>query len=215
MTAAVVDATTPGLRRTTLPPSGLSGWTWGILDLHDVRIEPADILVGDGMSLLRAHFAHYRPLVTATALGGAAMIFDVATTTLCHRHAASELPRLRDSTLLTLGRTHAQLVTALFGAVAAARLEAAGDHRAEQWGAATKAHGVDTANQAAAELALLIGGAGFIADSPVAKARRDLQGYQLADGAHESLLVAAGRQHVLPIISEPRTESGMVTPRQP
>jgi Acyl-CoA dehydrogenase, middle domain len=94
LAAAAVDTTAPGLHRTPLAPSGLSGWTWGTLDLHDVVIQPDDILIGDGMSLLRRHFAHFRPLVTATALGGSAMIFDAVATTLGRRHTTGDLPRV-------------------------------------------------------------------------------------------------------------------------
>ncbi|MGH3795843.1 MAG: acyl-CoA dehydrogenase family protein [Pseudonocardiaceae bacterium] len=218
LAAAAIDATTAGLHRTPLPPSGLSGWEWGILDLHEVVVRPEGVLAGDGMLLLREHFAHYRPLVTATALGGAAMIFDSVTTTLGHRHAAGDLPRVRDSALITIGRTHAQLTTALFGAAVASCLAAAGDHQAELWGAATKAHGVDVANQAAAELALLVGAAGFRADSPIAKTRRDLSGFLLADGVHDSLLRAAGLRHVLPAGSDvptPRSGPEQVPPPAP
>ena len=39
-----------------------------------------------------------------------------------------------------------------------------------------KAQGVDVANRASAEVALLLGAAGFRADSPVSKIRRDLAG---------------------------------------
>ncbi|HET6755559.1 MAG TPA: acyl-CoA dehydrogenase family protein, partial [Jiangellaceae bacterium] len=62
LAAAAIDATAPGLRRTVIPPTGLAGWTWGILDLDAVPLTPTDVLDGDGMLLLRDHFAHYRPL---------------------------------------------------------------------------------------------------------------------------------------------------------
>lgn len=74
LAVATVDATEPGLRREPIPPTGLAGWTWGILDLDSVPVRPEDVLHGDGMALLRHHFAGYRPLVTATALGGAAAV---------------------------------------------------------------------------------------------------------------------------------------------
>ena len=53
-----------------IPPTGLAGWTWGILDLDAVLVAPEDVPAGDGMLLLRDHFAHYRPLVTATVIWG-------------------------------------------------------------------------------------------------------------------------------------------------
>lgn len=195
LTAAVVDATDPGLRRQPIPPTGLAGWTWGVLDLDAVQVRQEDVLHGDGMVLLREHFARYRPLVTATALGGAAAVFDTVTRRLSDRQTAGQLSRLRDSALITLGRTHTQLATALLGAALASHLAEAGDANAELWGAATKAHGIDTANAAAAELALLLGASGFRADCQTAKTRRDLSGLLYADGIHDSLYRAAGKHH--------------------
>ncbi|WP_143532309.1 acyl-CoA dehydrogenase family protein [Saccharothrix sp. ALI-22-I] len=195
LTAAAVDATEQGLHRTPVAPTGLAGWSWGILDLDAVPVRPDDLLRGNGMGLLREHFAGYRPLVTATALGGAAAIFDTVTEVLAVRKATGDLSRLRDSALVTLGRAHAQLVTALLGAVTAAHLAEAGHEDAELWGAATKAHGIDTANASTAELALLLGAAGFRHDCQTAKTRRDLAGLLYADGIHDSLYRMAGKHH--------------------
>ncbi|WP_196777978.1 acyl-CoA dehydrogenase family protein, partial [Lentzea aerocolonigenes] len=184
-----------GLPPQPIPPTGLAGWSWGVLDLDGVKVRPEDVLHGDGMALLREHFASYRPLVTATALGGAAAVFDTVTARLSNRKATGDLRRLRDSALITLGRTHVQLATALLGAVVAAQLAEGGHTDAELWGAATKAHGIDTANSATAELALLLGASGFRADCQTAKIRRDLSGLLYADGIHDSLYRTAGKQH--------------------
>ena len=75
----------------------------------------------------------------------------------------------------------------------AQRLSQADDDKAELWGCAAKAHGVDIAYAAASELALLAGAPGFAADSQLAKARRDLNGLPYADGIHDSLYRAVGR----------------------
>jgi hypothetical protein len=88
-----------------------------------------------------------------------------------------------------------QVLRTLFGAVLASRLAEAGHEDAELWGAAMKAHGIDTANQATAELALLVGAAGIRADCQIAKTRRDLNGLLYADGIHDSLYRAAGKHH--------------------
>lgn len=160
------------------------------------------------MALLRQHFAAYRPLVTATALGGAAAVFDTATDALSARHMTGDLHRLRDSALVTIGRTHAQIVTALLGTVIAAQLAASDDPNAEMWGAATKAHGIDVAHQTATELALLLGAPGFCADTRAAKTRRDLSGLLLADGIHDSLYRTAGTRHTI------RPDASVPQPRQ-
>jgi alkylation response protein AidB-like acyl-CoA dehydrogenase len=214
LAAAAVDGNAPGMQRQSITPTGLAGWTWGVLDLDAVLVNPVqDVLLGDGMSLLRRHFAAYRPLVTATALGGAAAVFDTVVTVLSSR----DLPRLRDSALITLGRTYAQLVTALLGCVTAAQHAEAGCADAEIWSCAMKAHGIDTAHSIAGELALLLGAAGYRADSFVGKTCRDLGGLQYADGIHDSLYRTAGKHHVaqrppvpIPRTSEPSDDSAPV-----
>jgi alkylation response protein AidB-like acyl-CoA dehydrogenase len=209
LAAAAIDAAEPGLYREPVSPAGLAGWTWGILDLDAVPVHPdRDVLLGDGMSLLRKHFTAYRPLVTATALGAAAAVFDTVNAHLRYRQTSGDLPRLRDSALVTLGRTHAQLMTALLGTTMAAQLAHAEAHRAEQWGWEMKAHGVDTAHQAATELAQLLGAAGYRADSPIAKARRDLGALLIADGIHDTLYRSAGKHHTNrpSAVTEPRQQ---------
>ena len=109
----------------------------------------------------RVDFAGYRPLVTATALGGAAAVVDTVTHRLNLRQVTGELPRVRDSALVTIGRTHARLTTALLGTVIAARLADGGYNRAEQWSCAMKVRGIDTAYEAVGELALLAGATAY------------------------------------------------------
>ncbi|MFB8005219.1 acyl-CoA dehydrogenase family protein [Nocardia sp. NPDC056000] len=195
MAAATIDATSPRLHRHPIEPAGLAGWAWGVLDLDAVVVRPEDVLCGEGMAMLRQHFARYRPLVTSTALGGAAALFDEVTESLAARLATPAITRLRDSALVTVGRSHVQLVTALLGAIAAGQLAETAHPDTERWGAATKAHGIDIANQTAADLALLVGAEGFRAHGRLAKIRRDLSGLLYADGIHDSLYRAAGKQH--------------------
>ena len=200
LTAAVIDAASPGLARRPITPAGLSGWTWGELHLHEVTVRPCDILgqPGQGMQLLREHFAHYRPLVAATALGAAAAVHDQTSAQLDGRRQAGAIADLRDNALITLGRTYAQINAALLAALTAHRLADAGDPLAHLWGCAAKAHGADAAYQAASELALLAGATSFTADCGTAKARRDLNALLYADGIHDSLYRSAGRSLTTP-----------------
>ncbi|GAA2986154.1 acyl-CoA dehydrogenase family protein [Actinokineospora diospyrosa] len=121
----------------------------------------------------------------------AAAVIDTAVATLTSR----DLPRLRDTALVTLGTAHTRITTALLGCAVAAHHAHHGDPHAELWSAATKAHGVDTAHQVVADLAPLAGAAGYRIDSPIAKAAADLAGYRLADGVHDSLNRTAGKHH--------------------
>ncbi len=195
LSAGVIDATAPGLHRTPARPAGLSGWTWGQLRLDQVPLRQSELLgqPGQGMRLIRDHFTHYRPLVTATALGAAARVHDTVTAHLNARRAAGTITAPRDNALITLGRSYAQINAALLAALATQRLAEAGDPRAGLWARAIKAHGIDTAYQATTELALLAGAVGFTDGCPIAKARSDLAGLLYADGIHDSLYRSAGR----------------------
>jgi alkylation response protein AidB-like acyl-CoA dehydrogenase len=195
LSAGVIDAAAPGLYRRPIPPVGLAGWAWGELHLDGVLLRPRELLgrPGAGMALLREHFAHYRPLVAATALGAAAGVCDIVTAHLTTRRASGIITDLSDNALITVGRAYAQINAALLAAVTAGRLPAASGEAAHLRGCAVKAHGVDVAYTTASELTLLVGALGFTADSPLAKARRDLNGLLYADGIHDSLYRAAGR----------------------
>jgi len=195
LTAGVVNADAAGLCRRPVTPAGLSGWAWGELHLDGVRLRRRDILArpGKGMDLLREHFAHYRPLVAATALGAAAAACDSVAAHLDTRRKAGFITSLRDNALIALGRAYAQINAAMLATLTAQRLSQATDGKAELWGCAAKAHGVDTAYAAVSELSLLAGAPGFAADSQLAKARRDLNGLLYADGIHDSLYRAVGR----------------------
>ena len=195
ITAAVVDADTPGLERGPVTPAGLGGWTWGSLSLTDVAISPDDLVGGDGdgLTVFREHFARFRPLVAAIASGTAAGVHSSVRATLRGRLTTGILPRLRDTALVTLGRTCIEINAALLSALASAQITAGGGSDADLWSRTVKAHAVDTAHRAVQDLALLVGAQGFQAASPLAKARADLGGLLMADGIHDSLLRSAGR----------------------
>lgn len=195
LSAGVIDAADRGLERHPAVPCGLTGWAWGELRLHDVRLRPCDILCrpGEGMALLRSHFAHYRPLVAATALGVAAAVHDTVAAQLSERWSAGIISKPRDNALIALGRAYAQINAALLAALTAQQLAESDDHRAEIWGCAIKAHAVDVANAAVADLVPLAGAGGCAVGSPLEKAGRDLRALLYADGIHDSLYRAAGR----------------------
>jgi alkylation response protein AidB-like acyl-CoA dehydrogenase len=195
ISAAVLDATAPGLEREPVTPAGLGGWGWGILRLHDVPIDPGrDLLAGPGrgLELFRQHFTRFRPLVTATALGTAAGVHATVAAMLGARVRLGLLPRVRDNALISLGRTHAQLHAALLATLGTARLAALGHPDADLWARLGKAQGVDVAYQAVGELVPLVGAVGFQAGHPLAKARGDLAGLLYADGIHDSLYRSGG-----------------------
>jgi alkylation response protein AidB-like acyl-CoA dehydrogenase len=195
LTVGVIDAAADGLHRHSIRPAGLSGWAWGELRLEQVLMRPDEILgsPGEGMGLLREHFAHYRPLVAATALGAAAAVHDRVSAHLRARRRAGIITDLRDNALMSLGTAFARINSALLMTFAAQRLALDGHEDAGLWGCAAKAYGVDTAYESASELALLTGAAGFTASSPLVKTLGDLAALRYADGIHDSLYRSAGR----------------------
>jgi alkylation response protein AidB-like acyl-CoA dehydrogenase len=93
---------------------------------------------------------------------------------------------------------YAQINAGLLAALTAQQLAETGDQRAELWGCAIKAHAVDAANAAVADLAPLAGAGGCAVGSPLEKASRDLRALLYADGIHDSLYRAAGRAMLRP-----------------
>lgn len=163
ITAAVIDAAEHGLEREPVTPLGLGGWSWGILRLHDVPVDPAmDLLgrAGDGLTVFRRHFTRFRPLVTATALGTAAGVHTLVTDALAARRQVGVLPWVRDNALITLGRTQAEITAALLATITTSRLAAAGHPHADLAARVGKAAGVDTAHRAITDLAPPRGPAG-------------------------------------------------------
>jgi alkylation response protein AidB-like acyl-CoA dehydrogenase len=200
ISVAAVDARSEGLTRVPLVPAGLSGWAWGELHLSEVRLCADDIIgrPGTGMRLLHEHFAGYRPLITATALGAAAGCHDRTVAALEVRRRSGSIASLRDSALITIGRSYAEINAALLAACNAVTLAESGSPLAARWGCAVKAYGVDAAYRAVSELALLSGASGFVAGCATAKAVRDLNALLYADGIHDSLYRAAGRALTAP-----------------
>jgi alkylation response protein AidB-like acyl-CoA dehydrogenase len=82
-----------------------------------VPVAEADLLaVADGLELFADHFTHYRSLVTATALGAASSAHDMVSAHLTARCDSGEIDRVRDHAIIAVGRTHAQINSALLAA---------------------------------------------------------------------------------------------------
>jgi hypothetical protein len=115
------------------------------------------------------------------------------TATLAAKQRTGILPRIRDNALISLGRTHAALCSALLAAVHTARLCATASGDGDLWARLGKAHAVDTAHHAVHNLAPLVGADGYRQASAIAKARTNLTGLLYADGIHDTLYRSGGR----------------------
>lgn len=212
VTAAVVSAEAGGLRRQPVRPAGLGGWSWGTLQLVDVTVMPEDLVGedGDGLTVFNEHFAHYRPLVTMTALGAAASIHSAVADALRARVEMGIVSRPRDTALVALGRTHVELTAALLAVLATVAMGSASFATSNLWSRVTKAYGVDAAHRASTDLPLLVGALGFAAGSRMTKIRNDLTGLLFADGIHDSLYRSAGRTLLEP--EDPTIKSARRSP---
>lgn len=95
ISAATVDADPPRLEREVIEPFGRGGWSWGVLRLHEVPINPATDLIsrtGDGLEVFRRHFTRFRPLVTATALSTAAGVHTLVAEALAAKTRSGCFP---------------------------------------------------------------------------------------------------------------------------
>ena len=191
----------PGLARRPITPAGLSGWAWGELRLHEVTVRPCDILgqPGQGMQLLREHFAHYRPLVAATALGAAAAVHDQTSAGLDGRRQAGAIaeparqrpdhprPDLRPDQRRAAGRAHRPSPRGRRGSPrAAVGVRSQGPRRRCRLPGRLRTRAAGRRRQA----------------SPLTRGprrpARDLNALLYADGIHDSLYRSAGRSLTTP-----------------
>lgn len=196
ISAALVDADRPGLSREELVPAGLRGWSWGILRMEGVEIDPDADLVGepgDGHAIQRWHFTRYRPLVAATVAGTAAGVHSDVATMLAARQRIGVVDRIRDDSLGSLGRGHQRIYAALQSAITTARLAEADDEVGSLWARLGKAFAVDEVIAAVRELKPLVGAVGYRADSSLTKAVGDLEAFEIADGINQEMYRSGGK----------------------
>ncbi|HKM77813.1 MAG TPA: acyl-CoA dehydrogenase family protein [Candidatus Bathyarchaeia archaeon] len=195
VSAALIDAQSQGITWEDFDPIGLHGWSWGRLHFEDVPFSEADFLgrENEGLDVFRDHFLYYRPMIAATALGGAAAVFDNVVSQIQEKISSHTIENCRDSTLETLARSYVTLHSSLLSAITAQKLVSVGAPLASAWSRAVKAHSVDTACRLVSDLAILAGARSYQAHDKLNKVQRDLQGFLYADGIHDALYRAAGR----------------------
>jgi alkylation response protein AidB-like acyl-CoA dehydrogenase len=214
LAAFYVPADAPGLRRTPVPPAGLTGWSWGELELAGVPV-PASAVLGasvGGVAVFRRHFTEYRPLVAATCLGAAAACVDAWVEHLVSRGDGGR--ELRGSVGERIGDLRGRVILALSGLITGAAHPGGVDG---SWSKMVKAQAVQTSLEVARTAARNMGSECFEAKHPVRRIVRDLEAFEHADGSLGPLLADAGQRFVqysaaiLDEISEPTAT--MVRPR--
>jgi len=191
LVAVLVDADAAGLIRHDRQQSGLSGWSWGDLEMRAVTVPRSQLICGKARGAFEAHFAYYRPMAAALCLGAAAKVLDRVGEDLHRRKDAGEIEDIRSSAAERAGSAYAQILGA-FALVGQAVSCPYGSPEAPVVARAAKALAVQTSRDVLEDLALLLGAAGFEASHPVAKARRDVAAFLYADGMHDALLRSVG-----------------------
>jgi len=195
VSAALIDAQSQGITWEKFDSIGLHGWSWGRLRFENVPFSGADFLGGEneGLTVFRDHFLYYRPMVAATALGGAAGVFDTVVSQIQAKIDSHTISDCKDSTLETLARSYVAIHSSLLSAITCQKLVSVDAPLASVWSRAVKAHSVDTAYRLVSDLAILAGARSYQAHDKLGKVQRDLQGFLYADGIHDALYRAAGR----------------------
>jgi alkylation response protein AidB-like acyl-CoA dehydrogenase len=193
LSAAVLAAGSPGIRREEFRPAGLNGWSWGRITFDGVPFTDTDFLgkKGDGIPIFNEHFEYYRPMVATLALGAAARVYDEAVGDLRRRLKDELIRRVMDSTLELLATARHEIDSELNYAVLA-NFGRNPEERAAR-SLSIKVCAVDRALSVSERLERILGARGFRETSAVAKALGDLRAYRYADGAHDALLRAAGK----------------------
>jgi len=195
VSAALIDALSQGITWEKFDSIGLHGWSWGRLQFENVTFNETDFLApeNDGLSVFRNHFLYYRPMIAATALGGAAAVFDNVVNQIQAKIDSHTIRECKDSTLEALARSYVTIHSSLLSAMVAQKLVSAGAPLASAWSRAVKAHSVDNAYRIVSDLASLAGARSYQTHDKLNKVQRDLQGFLYADGIHDALYRAAGR----------------------
>lgn len=204
LSAAAVDANSKGLYRHPSRAEGLTGWSWGELEFDGVLIAKDSLLGarGEGLHVFNRHFAYYRPIVGATALGAGARLFDVVAERILSRHGVRDIGRILDSSTERLGRCYGDLVAGLMHVFTAGRLVTAQHPDAVLWAKLAKVGAVEAALRAAEHLTPLLGAEGYAADHPASRIVRDLRAFLFADGIHDALVQSSGRALLAPWLRE-------------
>lgn len=195
ISAALIDAQSPGITNEKCDPIGLRGWSWGRLHFEKCPFSQTDFLgaENEGLDVFRDHFLYYRPMVAATALGGAAAVFDTVRRQIKEKISSGMIRDCRDSALETLARSYVTIHSSLLSALMAQKLVSAGVTQASVWSRVVKAQSIDAACRVVSDLAILAGARSYQADDKINKVQRDLHGFLYADGVHDALYRAAGR----------------------
>jgi alkylation response protein AidB-like acyl-CoA dehydrogenase len=194
--AALIDARTPGIFRETLEPAGLHGWSWGQLKFDNAEFLDSDLLgtPETGLEIFREHFMYYRPMVSMTALGGAAAMFDEIMKSLTTKVYVKSDDSVRDSAWEAFGRGFIEIQSAVLSALVTQQLVGLEHGMASLWSRSSKAFGCQTAFNLASRLAIFGGATAYHEQSRTTKILEDLRAFLYADGVIDALFRSAGRE---------------------
>ncbi|AZC90187.1 Butyryl-CoA dehydrogenase [Pseudomonas chlororaphis subsp. piscium] len=188
LTAFLVDSSHPKIIVSDVEAMGLSGVSWGQLDLHDAWIPAKNRIGGEGQgfAIFSTHFSFWRCAMAAAAIGAAESALDKAKNRLRSRNAFSG-PIGRFTHLQQEYAKHASRLYMAWLLIqsTARRIELKQYSYVDA--AMAKAESVEAAI-AAVQWSMLVHGAfGYSAEAHLEKALRDLLGLRIADGTTDVL----------------------------
>jgi alkylation response protein AidB-like acyl-CoA dehydrogenase len=188
LTVFLVPAITQGVVIEDIPALGLTGCSWGGLELKDVYVPRSQRVGGEGQgfSLFSTHFGFWRCAMAAAAIGSAQSALNAARLRLQMR-TAFDGPIGRFTHLQQENAKHAARIHMAWLLVQSTAMRM--DHKLHSYvdAAMSKAESIEAAI-AAAQWALLVHGAqGYAQSSGLGKICRDLLGLRVADGVTDVL----------------------------
>ncbi|QEU89837.1 acyl-CoA dehydrogenase family protein [Streptomyces kanamyceticus] len=192
LSAVWIPQDVPGLHHDVSPALGIRGWSFGHLELSDVRVR-RDWLVGPpgrGRHVFDTHFAPWRLLMALVCLGAAAAAIEESMAHARQRHIGAGTLASLPAVVTRLGRAAAEIASATSWCFA---LLDDLDHGVDSstGSAAAKALATECAYRAV-DLALqLHGSEGYTEYTPMEKRLRDIRGLCIADGPNDALFSAA------------------------
>lgn len=186
----VLPIKTEGLTLESFGAHGLTGNSYGGLILKDVFV-PSSHRIGeedDGYKIFNEHFAYWRLMQTAAAIGTAEKALDMMAERLKTREVYGKPIGRFTHLQQPLGQHSTELKMAFALAKEAARLLDQGRYKeAEKLVCGLKAEGIEIAIDAVDAAARAFGGEGYSDRVDIGDRLRDLNGLRIADGTTDAM----------------------------
>ncbi len=190
----VVPSASPGIKLAPLKPTGLSTTSWGEIRFHDVFVPESARVGGEGQGfqLFHRHFAYWRTMMAALAVGAASKVLKMCGSELNSRQAfgapIGRFTHLQQEYASHLSKVH---MARLLVHDTCRRVER--NIEAPRFGAMAKAETVEIALGVAHWALLMFGARGIEEKAGLSGLQRDLVALRIADGPTDVLRTQVAR----------------------